>query len=83
MQRTAQSKPSAGTAFEAFVSKLGWIIEGEVVIVPPNPDNQIQSTIVHENITLPRAFLRYILPPSLADGLIELVKVITHTARTA
>ncbi|KAF9654337.1 ARM repeat-containing protein [Thelephora ganbajun] len=54
-----------GSAFETFVSKLGWTIENEVVIVPPNPDNQIRSTVVHETITLP-----------------QLVKVITHTART-
>jgi len=53
-------------AFEAFILKLGWTIENDVVIVPPNPDNQIQSTVVHETIALP-----------------QLVKVITHTARTA
>jgi len=55
-----------GAAFEAFVSKQGWTIENGVVIVPPNPDNQIQSTVVQETITLP-----------------QLVKVITHAARTA
>lgn len=55
-----------GAAFEAFVSKLGWAVENGVVIVPPNPDNQIRSTVVHETIALP-----------------QLVKVITHTARTA
>lgn len=55
-----------GAAFDAFVSKLGWTIENGVVVVPSNPDNQIQSTVVHETITLP-----------------QLVKVITHAARTA
>lgn len=44
--------------FEAFVSKLGWATENGVVIVPPNPDNQIRSTVVHETISLPRTLCK-------------------------
>ena len=39
----------------AYVEKLGWTInDSGVVTVPPNPDNQIESTVVQENIQLPR-----------------------------
>ncbi|KAK7463758.1 hypothetical protein VKT23_005696 [Stygiomarasmius scandens] len=40
----------------AFVEKLGWTLDssGTVVNVPPNPDNQIEATVVQENIKLPQ-----------------------------
>ena len=66
-----QSKPPPGAAFEAFVSKLGWTIENDVVVVPPNPDNQIQSTVVHESITLPRTLPLSTPPHLLADSLAQ------------
>jgi hypothetical protein len=43
-----------GSDLEVFVSKLGWSLRSGVVEIPPNPDNQIESTIVQENIKLPR-----------------------------
>ena len=47
----------------AYVEKLGWSIDAStgVVSIPPNPDNQIESTVVQENIQLPRTCP---LPPS-------------------
>jgi hypothetical protein len=47
---------SQGGELEAYVSRLGWSIEGSVVSIPPNPDNQIESTVVQESIKLPRRF---------------------------
>lgn len=64
------NQKNLGAAFEAFVSKQGWTIENGVVIVPPNPDNQIQSTVVQETITLPRTllYLAWIPPHPSADS---------------
>ena len=46
---------SVGADLNAYVEKLGWTIsDSGVVTVPPNPDNQIESTVVQENIQLPR-----------------------------
>ncbi|PSR72407.1 hypothetical protein PHLCEN_2v11750 [Hermanssonia centrifuga] len=41
-----------------YVAKLGWSIEAStgVVSIPPNPDNQIESTVVQEQIELPLTF---------------------------
>ena len=40
----------------AYVEKLGCSIDASTgfVSIPPNPDNQIESTVVQENIQLPR-----------------------------
>jgi len=43
-----------GSDLEAYVTKLGWKVEGSVISIPPNPDNQIESTVVQENIMLPQ-----------------------------
>jgi translation initiation factor 3 subunit K len=43
-----------GAQFDAYVAKLGWSVEASVVSIPPNPDNQIESTVVQENIKLPQ-----------------------------
>ena len=45
-----------GEELPAFVEKLGWTLDAStgIVSIPPNPDNQIESTIVQENIQLPR-----------------------------
>lgn len=45
-----------GPELDAFVAKLGWTSDAStgVITVPPNPDNQITSTVVQENIQLPR-----------------------------
>ena len=40
-----------------YVGKLGWTIDQEgVVVIPPNTDNTIVSTVVQENVQLPRAY---------------------------
>ena len=51
-------------------------------MVPPNSDDQIQSTVVHEAITLPRTFPS-IYPHFLSDDPAELLGIITHTAGAA
>ncbi|KAF9044885.1 initiation factor 3 [Hymenopellis radicata] len=40
----------------AFVEKLGWTLDasGTVISIPPNPDNQIEATVVQESIKLPQ-----------------------------
>lgn len=44
-----------GADLSAYVEKLAWMTgDSGVVSIPPNPDNQIESTIVQENIQLPR-----------------------------
>ncbi|KAJ6574809.1 armadillo-type protein [Mycena capillaripes] len=41
-----------GSDLAAFVEKKGWKMEANVVGIPPNPDNQIEATVVQENIKL-------------------------------
>jgi len=41
---------SAGADYDAFLSRLGWAVEGDSVVVPANPDNQVQASVVRENI---------------------------------
>lgn len=43
-----------------YVSNLGWTVDGPVVTVAANPDNQIEATVVRENIHLPREFFRFV-----------------------
>ncbi|KAF7975791.1 hypothetical protein HWV62_8617 [Athelia sp. TMB] len=44
-----------GDALEAYVKKLGWTFDPATgVTIPPNPDNQIESIVVQENIKLPQ-----------------------------
>lgn len=65
-----------------YVQNLGWSTDAStgVVTLPSNPDNQIESTVVQENIQLSRTFI-----PSLFRILnsckigTELVKVIMHS----
>ncbi|KAI0669982.1 initiation factor 3 [Trametes maxima] len=46
----------SGPELNAYVEKLGWTIDAStgVVSIPSNPDNQIESTVVQENIQLPQ-----------------------------
>jgi len=48
----------AGGELEDYIARLGWKYDSsaEVVEVPPNPDNQIASTVVQEDIKLQRMF---------------------------
>ncbi|KAF9015333.1 armadillo-type protein [Cyathus striatus] len=45
-----------GKALEVYIQKLGWSIDSScsVVNIPPNPDNQIEATVVQESIKLPQ-----------------------------
>ncbi|GLB36322.1 putative component of the eukaryotic translation initiation factor 3 (eIF-3) complex, which is involved in protein synthesis of a specialized repertoire of mRNAs and, together with other initiation factors, stimulates binding of mRNA and methionyl-tRNAi to the 40S ribosome [Lyophyllum shimeji] len=45
-----------GADLEAYIRKLGWTIDpsSSVVNIPPNPDNQIEATVVQESINLPQ-----------------------------
>jgi len=47
-----------GVELEDYIAKLGWNFDtsASVVEVPPNPDNQIASTVVQEDIKLQRMF---------------------------
>ncbi|TDL28679.1 initiation factor 3 [Rickenella mellea] len=46
----------SGDALNAYVSKLEWSIDQStgIISVPPNPDNQVEATVVRENIQLPQ-----------------------------
>jgi translation initiation factor 3 subunit K len=46
----------SGPPLTAYIQKLGWTIEAStsVVTVPPNPDNQIEATVVQESVKLPQ-----------------------------
>ena len=45
---------AVGDDLVEYVSGLGWTVEGSVVTIPPNPDNQVEPTVVRENIQLQR-----------------------------
>ncbi|TRM65794.1 armadillo-type protein [Schizophyllum amplum] len=49
---------------DAYVEKLEWTTSGDVVNIPPNPDNQIEATVVQESIKLPQ--LAKVISPSAA-----------------
>jgi translation initiation factor 3 subunit K len=46
----------SGTSLLTYIQKLGWSVESptSVVTIPPNPDNQIEATIVQECVKLPQ-----------------------------
>ena len=43
-----------------YVSGLGWTIDGSIVTVPPNPDNQVEATVIRESVQLPRKSVPYV-----------------------
>lgn len=51
-----------GSDLEKYVEKLGWSFDSAtgVTAIPPNPDNQIESTVVQENIKLPRMLFYFL-----------------------
>ncbi len=58
-----------GVELEDYIARLGWKYDSSagVVEVPPNPDNQIASTVVQEDIKLQRMF-RPISPDRLTHS---------------
>lgn len=78
------------SGLDEYISKLGWTQDATgVVEIPPNPDNKIISTVVQENINLPRTFIILSAPanPFTDQGNIalhaELSKVISHVIQAA
>ncbi|KAK0505856.1 initiation factor 3 [Armillaria luteobubalina] len=55
-ERLGQYLDLEGSELQAYVENLGWSVDGSgtVVNIPPNPDNQIEATVVQENIKLPQ-----------------------------
>ncbi|KAJ8520897.1 hypothetical protein ONZ45_g2341 [Pleurotus djamor] len=45
-----------GAELEEYVRRLGWSLDqsSSLVTIPPNPDNQIEATVVQESIKLPQ-----------------------------
>lgn len=51
-----------------MLEKLGWTVDAKGgIVITPNPDNQIQATVLREDIQLPRAldFLIILAPTDL------------------
>ena len=54
-----------------------------VVTVPPNPENQIEATVVQESVKLPREYLITHIY-NFANGVFtELTKIIAHSVAKA
>ncbi|KAG7450338.1 initiation factor 3 [Guyanagaster necrorhizus] len=55
-ERLGQYLDLEGPELQAYVKNLGWSVDqsGTVINIPPNPDNQIEATVVQENIKLPQ-----------------------------
>ncbi|KZS93126.1 ARM repeat-containing protein [Sistotremastrum niveocremeum HHB9708] len=54
-QRLSNYLDLDGEDFVSFVEDVDWSLEDDVITIPPNPDNRIEATVVHENIQFPRA----------------------------
>ncbi|KAH8120131.1 ARM repeat-containing protein [Phellopilus nigrolimitatus] len=54
VERLSSYLDLSGDGLVDYVSKLGWTVDASVVSIPPNPDNQIEATVVRENIQLPQ-----------------------------
>lgn len=53
-----------GNEFEHFVGQVcGWSIEGDVVKVPLNKENEAKGTVVRENVKFDRKFFSLLLCP--------------------
>lgn len=81
-----------GSDLDDYISKLGWSQDATgVVEIPPNPDNKIVSTVVQENIQLPRTFVTILLASSLFLSTnrrrlslrAELSKIVSHVIQAA
>ncbi|KAF4572750.1 hypothetical protein EYR40_004168 [Pleurotus pulmonarius] len=55
-QRLGSYLDLQGAELDAYVQKLGWAVDAStsMISIPPNPDNQIEATVVQENIKLPQ-----------------------------
>jgi translation initiation factor 3 subunit K len=69
-----------GSELDEYIARLGWkfdTITG-VIEVPQNPDNQIASTIVQEDIKLQRKIRSLFINGPYLPVDAELTKVISH-----
>ena len=68
----------------SFAQRLSWKVDGQQIIIPPNQDNQIESTVIRENISLPRKHLKHCFIGSklIKTVLPELSKIVTHAAKS-
>lgn len=64
-----------------YVSKLGWTVDASVVSIPPNPDNQVEASVVRENIQLPRECTTFQAATFFLIYVAELSKIISHAAK--
>lgn len=55
-QRLGSYVDLSGPELETWIAKQGWSLDSstDVVSVPPNPDNQIESIVIQEHIKLPQ-----------------------------
>ncbi|KAH9175411.1 ARM repeat-containing protein [Lactarius sanguifluus] len=69
-----------GSDLDEYVARLGWRSDTStgVIEVPQNPDNQIASTVVQEDIKLPRKICSLFNDGFAHPVDIELTKVISH-----
>jgi translation initiation factor 3 subunit K len=56
MKRLGSYLDMSGSELEGYIKTQGWTLNAtsSVVGIPPNPDNQIEATVVQENIDLPQ-----------------------------
>ncbi|KIJ68262.1 hypothetical protein HYDPIDRAFT_179442 [Hydnomerulius pinastri MD-312] len=54
LERLATYVNLSGPELDAWVAKQGWTVDSGVVSIPPNPDNQIESVVIRENVKLPQ-----------------------------
>jgi len=61
LNMSLSSDSSIGPALIAHIQMLGWTLNSSsaVVTIPPNPDNQIEATVVQESVNLPRQSLLF------------------------
>lgn len=77
---------NTGAELDAYVQKLGWVVDAStsMITIPPNPDNQIEATVVQENIKLPRMFPPMLLVPHTdSTSCTEVTKIISFAATKA
>jgi len=69
-----------GSELDEYVARLGWRSDTStgVIEVPQNPDNQIASTVVQEDIKLPRKIRSLFIDGLCSPIDVELTKVISH-----
>ena len=70
-------------AAEAYIAELGWKVDSAtgVIEVPSNPDNTVTSTVVQENIKLPRKHVRIVAVSYILTAILRAIE--DHLPRDA